>query len=373
MTLEPFRLATYRKMAEEEASTVVNQQKPTDEPLQRQPLFDVYELLLNQSNKDERLFLSGSEPFIPLQASLLKATELIIDWRVNWSEGNFKKWAKAFEDGFAEFVTGVNPELKKLWTKQPWPGIEKANRPKIVEIKVHGNRKVRPDFKVVQFFENRQNLQEWRIFSGSYSQIAGQIIHWWNQKAGEGVSGGKSDVIKRSGHPEVTLYFRQESNFEKGFQPVKGEISFDLMDLTDNPLMTGKGKFKLITEKDINNLGKKITSIFRTKPPYTWSKGKKQIAYHDWGRGYNFLIYCSSHEEGERLASAVLDIQGHKLDEAFLKQGAAKNPGAAYPAPKEITVLGQKRRTPRLRPSADVVYQYAKIYLPTIKESKVIA
>ncbi|MDF0551691.1 hypothetical protein [Kamptonema sp. UHCC 0994] len=340
MTLESFRIATYKKMAEEEASTIINQQKATDDPLRNQPLFDVYELLLNQSNKDERLFLSGSEPFIPLQTSLLKATELIVDWRVNWSEGNFKKWAKAFEDGFIEFQTDSSSELKKLWTKQPWPGIEKANRPKIVEIKVHGNRKARPDFKVVQFFENRQILQEWLIFSGSYSGIAAQIINWWNQKAGEGANSGKSDVIKRSGHPEVTLYFRQESDFEKGFQPVQGKISFDLMELTDNPSMTGKGKFKLITEKDISNLGKKISSIFRTKPPYTWSKGKKQVAYHDWGQGYNFLIYCSTHEEGERLANAVLSIQGHKLDEAFLKQGEAKSPEKAYPPPKEITVMG---------------------------------
>ena len=372
MSLNSFRLATYQKMAREEAATVIKGQNVTEEPLQSQPLFDIYELFLNRSNQDERLFLSGSEPLIPLQASLLKAMEQIFDWRVNWSESNFKKWSKAFEDGFVEFQTDASAELKKLWGKQPWPGIEKANRPKIVEIKVHGNRKVRPGFKVVQFFENRQNINEWLIFTGSYSGIAAQIIHWWNQKKAESVS-NKSDKIKRSGHPEVTLYFRQEENFEAGFQPVKGEISFDLMHLTDNPLMATKEKDSLITAANIKNLGKKISEIFRTTPPYKWSKGKKQVTYHDWARGYHFIIYCSSFEEGNKLVNAVLSIQGHKIDEAFLKYGEAKNPAKAYPPPSKIAVLGKEHRTARLRPSADVVYQYAKIYLPTIRESQVIA
>jgi hypothetical protein len=155
---------------------------------------------------------------------------------------------------------------------------------------------------------------------------------------------------------------------------VKGEKSFRFMGYTDNPKIAQKREdLKLISQSDINQLGTKIKKFFGTTPAYIWSKGKKQVVYHDWARGYNLNIYASTHSEGERLLRAIAAIRDQIPDEAFIKYGEAKNPVLAYPPVENFQLLGENHQTSERLPNADVTYQYAKIYLPTIKQDKFIA
>jgi hypothetical protein len=107
-----------------------------------------------------------------------------------------------------------------------------------------------------------------------------------------------------------------------GKQRIKGEKSFRYIGYTDNPLKAQQMEnLELITQVDINRIGSKIRPLFNK---YSWSKGKKQVIYHDWERGYNLNVYSSSYAEGERLVATILAIRDFEVNEAFVKYGEPK-------------------------------------------------
>lgn len=172
------------------------------------------------------------------------------------------------------------------------------------------------------------------------------------------------DKLKRSGHPEVRLFFfEKRTDVTPGYTPLKGEISFDLMDLVDSSALKNSAN-QLIKESDIKKLSAKIRAIFT--PSFKWERGKKMVVYHDWARGYDFKIMCKSETEGVRIATEILKIQGHELRSEFLKLnqliGTAK---PTIPIPKEEDVLGKKRKHKRYRPEGTVYYSYATLHLPS--------
>jgi hypothetical protein len=173
------------------------------------------------------------------------------------------------------------------------------------------------------------------------------------------------DKIKRSGHPEVRLFFfEKRTDVTLGYTPLKGEISFDLMNLVDSSTLTKDSTNQLIKESDIKQLSAKTRAVFT--PSFKWERGKKMVVYHDWARGYDFKIMCKSETEGVRIATEILKIQGHTLRSEFLKLnqliGTSK---PTIPIPKEENVLGKKRKHKRYRPEGTVYYSYATLHLPS--------
>lgn len=233
-------------------------------------------------------------------------------------------------------------------------------------------------YRVVQIKPNRTNDDEIYTLSGREEDIAANgslFLALYDllrrQQENNTIT---SDIVRYSGIPEITLIFRGiDKSLPVGKQEIKGEKSFRLMGYTDNPAMAQKRQdLELITQTDISRIGAKIKSIFKTTPPYIWSKGKEQVIYHDWMRGYNLNVYALNHMEGERLITAILSIQNHLVDETFIKYSEAKNPAKAYPPATKIQVMGQTKETPERLPKSKVMFQMAKIYLPTLKQTLVI-
>lgn len=234
-------------------------------------------------------------------------------------------------------------------------------------------------YRVVQIKPNRANDEEIYTLSGREEDIAANgslflALYDLFQRNGEKNS-TTSDVVRYSGIPEITLIFRGiDKSLPAGKQQIKGEKSFRFIKYTDNPAIAQtRQDLELITQSDISRIGAKIRSVFKTRPTYIWSKGKDQVIYHNWQQGYNLNIYASTRNEGERLLTAILSLQDHIIDEAFIKYGEAKNPAKAYPASTDIQVLGQTHKTPERLPKSKVSFQMAKIYLPTLKQTLVIA
>lgn len=182
-------------------------------------------------------------------------------------------------------------------------------------------------------------------------------------KSGEG-DGGK-ERIKRSGHPEVKLFFFQKrAESTPGYTPLKGEISFDLMNFVDSVALAKNSSSQLIKEPDIKKLSAQIRAVFTAI--FKWERGKKMVVYHDWQRGYSLQIFCKTEAEGVRIVKQILRIQGHELRSEFLKiNEPIGNPKPTMPAVKEEEVLGKKRKHKRYRPEGTVFYSHATLHLPS--------
>ena len=205
--------------------------------LESRSYFDVYELDLARDEAEPPLIIAGNDAQIALQASLLKAVDQLLNER-GLGAFNFKKWAEQFEEGFSLFTVNASPELKKMREgkdRSPWPGVPYGNRPKIVELKVPENVREKPDFKVVQFHPARDEKNTWLIFTGSYREIAAQIINWWNQKSREKDTTAKGGVNSFKGTPQINFMFRGVNDKKEA---VTAEISLRLVKKTDNPKRT---------------------------------------------------------------------------------------------------------------------------------------
>ena len=325
----------------------------------------------NRDHKSEFYRLAGTPAELRQMLQVIQATRIVTGARIN-----FEAWFEQWEKGFPEFTENRSNSNFLLSGEKQWERIKKPEtRPRFKELT---SLQSRSDlgYRVIEYWRDRSAEFNSVIMSGTDLLLINQIVQYEYQ--GETANAGQaitSDIIRYSGIPEITLFFRgRDTSLPAKDQIVVGKKSFRFMGKTDDPKMAeSREDLQLITENDINQIGAKIRSIFHTTPPYTWSKGKKQVVYHDWGRGYNLRIPCSSYAEGDRLIAAILAIRNLQVDETFVKYSEAKNPVKAYPLSGEIQVLGEKHKTPERLPNVDVVFQYAQIHLATIKKKRVIS
>lgn len=324
----------------------------------------------NRDYKSEFYRLAGTPAELRQMMQIVQATRFVTGARVN-----FETWFEEWEKGFPKFTENRSVSNFLLSGEKQWSRIKNPEtRPRYREW-TNSQQRADNGYRVIEYWKDRSDESNSIILGGVTDlMLIDRILAYEYQGASE-QQPITSDVIRYSGIPEITLFFRgRDASLPAKDQVVTGKKSFRFMGKTDNPKMAeSREDLQLITENDINQMGSKIRSIFRTTPPYTWSKGKKQVVYHDWSRGYNLRIPCSSYAEGDKLIATILSVRDLQVDETFVKYGEAKNPIKAYPLSGEIQVLGEKHKTPERLPSVDVVFTYAQIYLPTIKKTRIIA
>ena len=372
-------LESFAKYEKEITKEVNKREAPTyitgkniEANLEARSYFDVYELDLARDEAEPPLIIAGNDAQIALQASLIKAVDQLLTQR-GYGPFNFKKWAEQFEDGFGAFTVNASPELKKMREgkdRSPWPGVPYGNRPKIVELKVPENVREKPDFKAVQFWPARDDKNTWHIFTGSYREIAAQIVNWWNQKVGETSADFKSKQPTVSGQPTIILYFLQDTDKipqrpDKTFYPpLFGKISFRIMDKSDNP----KSDLSKISRADIKVYAQKIKEQFAPSREsiYLWDKGKRTLCYNSPLQGFARTWYqVQTKQAGVDLVTKLLAITGQPLDKGKLRWGEAIDEKKAFPDdPGTATVLGEKIYLEGERRIGSVRFQRAEIKLP---------
>ncbi|MEG3900012.1 MULTISPECIES: hypothetical protein [unclassified Microcoleus] len=366
-----------RKITEEvnkrEAPTFIEGQ-PIPVNYEERSYFDVYSLDFGRLDDEPPLIIAGNEAQIALQSSMLRATDQLLGAR-GLGPFNFSVWAKEFENGFPSFQGSA--ELKKMRAKEPWPGVAKENRPLIIEMKPDKTA-VAWDFYVVQFLPDRKRKTEWQIFSGSYRDIAREILNWWNQKGGGGEASGSkprltSDISQLSKHPYISLYFREIPASGRNGTPLESEISFRLMDEIEyEGLLPGKS---VISLADIKRYAKAIERIFNPVPdkPYTIARGRGSYTYNNWPLGYKLWLLANSASEAERVFKNILAIRGHTFDEIYMGVGASRNPARKYPItqPKK-KVIGEDKALPNQRQTGNITFRWAKLVLPMTKETLIL-
>ena len=174
-----------RKIVEEvnkrEAPTFI-EGHPIPTNYEERSYFDVYELELGRVDGEPSLVIAGNDAQIALQASLLRAIDQLLTAR-GLGSFNFSVWAKEFENGFSSFQGSA--ELKKMRSKEVWPGVKNDNRPKIIECKPDKTLEIW-DFRVVQLLPNREDKNEWYLFSGSTGILPGELSNGGIKKKGAG-------------------------------------------------------------------------------------------------------------------------------------------------------------------------------------------
>lgn len=148
--------------------------------------------------------------------------------------------------------------------------------------------------------------------------------------------------------PIVTLYFQQDRDaVTPGFAPITAEISFRLMQETQDSLTKPK--------KEV--LAKTLKNELALRQGYTFNKGKYIAHYQDRSKGYHLQIYVASRAEGEQVVKKILSLQDHTYNNKKFRltdpdRDSVNNPG-------KIVVAGETYTEPRWRPTGTVRFQWA--------------
>lgn len=151
--------------------------------------------------------------------------------------------------------------------------------------------------------------------------------------------------------PQVRLFFYEDRSLvEDGYEPVKADVSFRVMNETENTITPAKAKV----------LANKIKGLFATGQGFTWKKGHETWAYYDDFKGYRLRLLAWNETEAKKVIEQVLDIQGHAPEwEKYLSSTLKKRHFSTIPGTEII--YGKQRRKPRDRPVAYVRFRYAEL------------
>jgi hypothetical protein len=175
---------------------------------------------------------------------------------------------------------------------------------------------------------------------------------------GMGVDTEKSPPysLNRRGKPYIKLYFAEDyDEVELGYRRVLGQIGFRLMGQTVEGL----------TNAEAIQYGQRIKTAFGSAGGFVWQKGKILASYSDWEKGYQLQLLVRTEAEAKRVVEQVLDIQQHTPDWEYLAYKVADSPSQAYPTiPPTQVILGKSRRLARRRPTANVRFRTALLFVP---------
>ena len=159
----------------------------------------------------------------------------------------------------------------------------------------------------------------------------------------------------RKFQPQVELVFIEDlQDVEPGYSAVTGRICFRIMNQESDTL----------TEAEVNQIALKVRTAFATGPGFVWRKGRTMATYTDRRRGYKLQLLVRTDTEARRVIEQVLDIQNHVPNWENLNISQNENAAARYPiVPPMQRVLGRNRRSPRLRPIADVRFVAAFLHV----------
>jgi hypothetical protein len=167
----------------------------------------------------------------------------------------------------------------------------------------------------------------------------------------------------RKFQPQVKLYFREDlEDVDPDFGPVEGEISFRIMGDPN------------ITKAQAQAMANRVKLAFGNGGSgYIWRKGKDMATYTDWAKGYQLQLLTRSRTEAREVISKVLECQNDTPNWKRMNYSENAEPSEAFPTiPEQEMIYGELRRTARVRPVADVRFQYALLHIHGIKAPVVL-
>jgi hypothetical protein len=163
------------------------------------------------------------------------------------------------------------------------------------------------------------------------------------------------------GHPKVTLYFSQDlASVPHGGNVVDMECSFRLMKYTS-------ATYTKILATLLANLVK--TEFIIEGMGLQFTKGKNIYNYLDVLNGYRLLIRGHDEESVTQLVTKLLALQEVALDENKLSISTPKKSNVATVPPTQTEIYGKETNLPQYRPTANVRFRYAYVFVPGLKNN----
>lgn len=152
--------------------------------------------------------------------------------------------------------------------------------------------------------------------------------------------------------PKIKLSFYQlQSETRNRFAPATGEISYRVVGETP----------QTFTPANARTRAERIKQLFCEPELFTWRKGKLRASYSDQSNGYHFILLVRSEAEARRIITQVMAIEGKSPEWENL---ALHESRATFP---DVTptrrIYGEERKLPRRRPTEDIKFRYAELYL----------
>jgi hypothetical protein len=149
-------------------------------------------------------------------------------------------------------------------------------------------------------------------------------------------------------------FLEDELDVEAGYSRVDGRISFRLMNEDSES----------ISKAELISIAKKIKTEFGEPKEYVWKKGKDLASYVDKANGYQFQLLVKNKQDAKDLIGKVLSLNSNTPNWDKLSYKEADSPTGAYPTVAGTqNILGKSYKQPRIRPIADVRFQYAYCFI----------
>lgn len=366
--LENSRLVTdYRGLSESEI------------PYEEFPNYGVFECNPDTTLNENNYLISGTEPQIMLQSSLIKALYRMLGHQLGYTI-DFDLWFKDFELEFKlDPITGAS--RIPIVTDQEiaeftfW-GRAKDERPKFeyLDVKTNADRKKKArgepstlGYRVIKFWKNRKQLESFDILAGTPTELRSQIFYLMYAGSGEIAEsddiGGKGISESRllSGWPEIKIKFYQVNPVEGSKVRYDSEFGITLIGygeaVEDNELKT-------LDIADLKRFKTKIEEIFYPGGiAHTIQRGLEVWTYQDWKKGYACWCKFRNQETAISLYQKLVQIKGDTFDPDIVKIGEPFNK-EQYRTTKKITVLGKEESKRNLRPIVDLEFWQAWVWLP---------
>lgn len=241
--------------------------------------------------------------------------------------------------------------LQRKLMRAPNIGFNAEVRRWFADLESHADigRRALRDSLLIQANESRTSA----MFKVQYFRDFVQKVH--NQPTIIGIPKEQFDVgIEVEYKPIVNLYFQQDGEaVPPGYAPVRAEISFRLMNETEDTL----------TQANLQQLAKNIKNELAINNGFTFNKGKNIAHYIDREQGYSLQIYVLNEAEGANVIRKVLSIRDHTFDDDKFRITEPKRNSLNNPTNK--TIAGEIYRKRRWRPTAKVRFQWASLIVPT--------
>lgn len=277
---------------------------------------------------------------------------------------DFDKWFEGWENGFPLFSknrSAGNYHLSPLTSSSPeadskvWERIrDRDKRPRFRDW-MEPTDLANLGYRTIEYFSNGFDGRSF-VLCGTALDLIRHIIAI-EYEAGGTAMGTQNpiDIPILVGRPLVKLYFYSNENGKTG----QGEISFRLTNESDTSLSKSK----------LRQLAQKIVDTFGKPTPYVWSKGTITVSYNGREQGLKGYYYSKSKSDGIDLIKNILAITGQEMKLSRCRVSESQDVSTAYPqTPSTVTILGESRKLPVIRPIVEVKFIHADLFLTSLTQ-----
>ena len=191
-----------------------------------------------------------------------------------------------------------------------------------------------------------------------------RLLIWWVEARGlmeEFIYGIPASNLHESVRfkPQIKLFWRETAEDAKLAEryPIRAQY-------------TVRYRGDYASRADLERLKTKLTRIFNTSKPHSFTKGREKFSYRDKEKGYEFIITAQNETEAKDVINKLLSIQDDApLNEALLTRSIKEK---NWNARETVRVAGEVFTKPKERPIGKVHFTHAELAVHGMAKDKTL-